>query len=287
MDRVAQNNGGAFAVRQSVFHEIVRGNDRLVGKRIVIWQFATRDLTTGDWKLLPMPTAAAAAAQNPETSVAVGESIVQGTVRTAAKVPRPGSVPYRDAVTGIHFVDVKTQSGPVVDGEIIVYSWGMRDNQLTKEAQYTSGQQVTLRLVPWESVKDRYGRLNRVELPTTRIFVLPIYRSTGARPMNSTEGDSLHQALCADRLKGRIVEQVVPLLARGFMHDREQRSAVTRSPTDHELHETFIGTVSLLFRLLFLLFAEARRLLPAHEAPYHDAAVFSGSRHEIAEHAGR
>ena len=35
--------------------EIAAGNDRLAGKRVVIWQFAARELAFGDWKISDLP----------------------------------------------------------------------------------------------------------------------------------------------------------------------------------------------------------------------------------------
>jgi hypothetical protein len=31
--------------------EVATGSDRLAGKRVVIWQFAARELVFGDWRL--------------------------------------------------------------------------------------------------------------------------------------------------------------------------------------------------------------------------------------------
>ena len=177
IDCLAQNNGGAFAVRQTLFQELAQGHDRLAGKRVVIWQFSMRDLTSGDWKLLSMPTMFRDTAENPSTSLASVEQNVQGTVSATAGVPRPGSVPYRDAVTCVHLVGVKSSRNPATENELVVYLWGMRDNHLMPAAKFTPGQQVNLRLVPWETVKGRYERFNRIELddPDFRLAQLPIY----------------------------------------------------------------------------------------------------------------
>jgi len=50
LDVIAQNDSGAFATRQALARELTAGNDRLAGKRVVIWEFASRELSTGDWK---------------------------------------------------------------------------------------------------------------------------------------------------------------------------------------------------------------------------------------------
>jgi hypothetical protein len=48
VDRIVQNDQGAYATR-----ELLRraGDDRLSGKRVVIYQFAARELTIGDWRV--------------------------------------------------------------------------------------------------------------------------------------------------------------------------------------------------------------------------------------------
>ena len=51
VDRLAQNDEGAFATRA-----MLQGQpDRLDGKRVVVYQFAVRELAFGDWKVLPLP----------------------------------------------------------------------------------------------------------------------------------------------------------------------------------------------------------------------------------------
>ena len=50
VDVIAQNDSGAFATRESLARELAAGEDRLKGKRVVIWEFASRELSVGDWK---------------------------------------------------------------------------------------------------------------------------------------------------------------------------------------------------------------------------------------------
>jgi alginate O-acetyltransferase complex protein AlgJ len=52
VDRLVQNDEGAFATRAM----LQRDPSRLNGTRVVIYQFAARELTFGDWKVLPLPT---------------------------------------------------------------------------------------------------------------------------------------------------------------------------------------------------------------------------------------
>lgn len=52
VDVIAQNDSGAFATRQLLWNALAGGTDRLAGKRVVIWEFASRELAVGNWKPL-------------------------------------------------------------------------------------------------------------------------------------------------------------------------------------------------------------------------------------------
>ena len=47
VDRIVQNDAGAYATREMLH----ASPDRLIGKRVVVYQFATRELSFGDWKV--------------------------------------------------------------------------------------------------------------------------------------------------------------------------------------------------------------------------------------------
>jgi alginate O-acetyltransferase complex protein AlgJ len=57
LDRIAINAGGALASRQELWRELKRGRNRLRGKRLVIYEFAARDLASGDWRMFELPPA--------------------------------------------------------------------------------------------------------------------------------------------------------------------------------------------------------------------------------------
>ena len=50
VDVIAQNDSGAFATRVALSRALAAGEDRLAGKKVVIWEFASRELSVGDWK---------------------------------------------------------------------------------------------------------------------------------------------------------------------------------------------------------------------------------------------
>ncbi len=157
VDRLVRNDQGARATREMLARELARGNDRLAGKRVVVWQFAARELAVGDWPLIPLELG-----EPPEVRFLVPEPgrtlTVTGTVREAAPVPRPGTVPYRDHVTALHLVDLPD------DNQAVVYMSSMKDNRWTRAARLRTGEEITVRLRAWAEVADRYGAINRSEL---------------------------------------------------------------------------------------------------------------------------
>jgi len=56
LDTIINNAGGSHVTRQQLVRDLARGKDRLKGKKLVIWEFAMRDLLSGDWKLLKLPS---------------------------------------------------------------------------------------------------------------------------------------------------------------------------------------------------------------------------------------
>ncbi len=54
VDTILRNDDGAYATRELLSRELAQGEDRLAGKKVVVWQFAARELAVGDWKLLDM-----------------------------------------------------------------------------------------------------------------------------------------------------------------------------------------------------------------------------------------
>lgn len=55
IDRIVQNDQGARATRELLVRAVRTDGDRLTGTRVVVWQFATRELAFGDWVMTPLP----------------------------------------------------------------------------------------------------------------------------------------------------------------------------------------------------------------------------------------
>jgi alginate O-acetyltransferase complex protein AlgJ len=163
LDRIVQNADGAFATRELLARELARGRDRLEGKRLVIYQFAERELAVGYWKLIHLNLAEAPLGRFfvPEAGEQV---IVTGTIREIAPIPRPGTVPYADHITAVHLVDLESEQAEVSGRQSFVYIWGMRNHVLQEAAQFRAGDRITVRLRPWADVASQYDGINRTEL---------------------------------------------------------------------------------------------------------------------------
>ncbi len=171
IDAIRINDNGSFATRQALRRELVQGNDLLAGKRVVIYQFAARELSQGNWRSIEFPDVEA----TPESATKSKSPIhVTGVVRAVAPVPRPGTVAYRDALTSIHLVDVKATPALPTD-EILVFRFGMCDGAWTSAARLQSGDKLELELVPWESASATYAGYKRVELNDEALWELATY----------------------------------------------------------------------------------------------------------------
>jgi alginate O-acetyltransferase complex protein AlgJ len=55
VDRIVRNAGGAHTTRRDLAREILARRPRLNKTRVVVYQFAVRELSLGDWQLLELP----------------------------------------------------------------------------------------------------------------------------------------------------------------------------------------------------------------------------------------
>jgi SGNH hydrolase-like domain, acetyltransferase AlgX len=164
LDCILRNSDAAYATREILSRDLARGRDRLAGKKLVIWEFAARELAFGDWKMIEMKLG-----QPPPAHFFVPKSgeevVVSGTIEAISTVPRAGTVPYRDHILALHLTDLTAQGRTFDSGsESLVYLWSMRDNVLTPAARLHRGDHVTLRLKPWTDVAEQNEKINRSEV---------------------------------------------------------------------------------------------------------------------------
>jgi len=163
VDCIARNDNGSHATREMLSIKLAKGRDRLEGKRVVVYQFADRELAIGDWKMIAMklgqPRPSNFAAPDPGTEV-----VVTGVIEEVSSVPKPGSVVYKDHILSIHLIGLESTNGPIEGNEAIVHMWSMRDNVLTPAARYRAGKKLKLRLKSWYDVSDELEPIKRSDL---------------------------------------------------------------------------------------------------------------------------
>ena len=116
------------------------------------------------------------------------------------------------------------------------------------------------------------------------------------------ESESYAKGL-GERLKERVFEQVFPHFAAGFIEHLKgqvgladphqtallpmvEQLSLKREPDEEFRRQVFNGTLTLLYRLLFLLYAESRDLLPVKEVRGYWEQSFTKLKEDIAEKAG-
>jgi len=166
IDAILRNDAGAFATREILGQELARGRDRLKGKRLVVWEFAVRELATGNWDFVSLK----APAQNATGFFVLrpGESLVtRATVKSIGTLPRPGTTPYKDFLTAYHLTDIGGQPAK----EAIVYLQTMKNHQLTLAARLRAGDSVSVSLTSWTDAERQYGGMNRGEIEDENLLL--------------------------------------------------------------------------------------------------------------------
>ena len=167
VDALLRNDAGAFATRQLLANELKRGRDRLAGQKVVVYEFAIRELVNGDWKMLDLTPGKAPESRFLKVASPV---VVTATVLNASAVPRPNSAPYKDHVMSLHLGDIDG------GGQVVVYAVSMRDNVWTDAARLRTGDTVKIRLEPWEKREVEFGSWNRSEFDDENLLLAePVY----------------------------------------------------------------------------------------------------------------
>jgi hypothetical protein len=166
IDTIIRNDAGAIATRELLGQDLARGNDRLSGKRVVVWEFAVRELATGNWDFVTLEKPARTTTDF--LVVPAGERrVFRGTVKSLGFLPRPGTTPYKDYITAFHIAGLDGGSAR----EAVVYLLTMKDQQLTPAARLRPGDSVSFNLTSWADAEAQYGGINRSELEDENLLL--------------------------------------------------------------------------------------------------------------------
>ncbi len=200
VDVVAINGGAAEGTRAELAGP--GGLERLENARVVVYEFADRDLTTENWKVLPLPApreprpavaprpaetappagplapaatpAPAASGRRPlpePTPTAVPRPtparaepvVLHAKVLQLSPVPEPYSAPYGDCLSTVRLEVLRVESGAFTDTHAIAVFLAMKDNEWLPPARFEPGTLLKLRLVPFKSAPSTIRSIRRVD----------------------------------------------------------------------------------------------------------------------------
>ncbi|MBK6433015.1 MAG: restriction endonuclease, partial [Anaerolineae bacterium] len=98
-------------------------------------------------------------------------------------------------------------------------------------------------------------------------------------------GSATYAREISDKLKELVFDEVMPEIAGGFVAYRRQQLGM-REETAESLGQVYRASLSLLYKLLFVLYAEARNLLPITNPAYWEESLTRMAR-QVAERADR
>jgi alginate O-acetyltransferase complex protein AlgJ len=157
VEAITINGKGATGTRA----ELARRPEGLSGKRLVIWEFAVRELTDASWEVIrPGDQGAESDGAQTQQSRAAGQPavgaglLIDATIEAVSKVPEPNSVPYPDCLnyTLLH-VD-RVVEGKYTDDKILAVFWAMKKNVWLPPAKYAPGRHVRVKLIPMKEAEE-------------------------------------------------------------------------------------------------------------------------------------
>lgn len=168
VDRIVRNDSGSFATREMLARELARGEDRLAGKRMVIWQFAARELAHGDWKPIELKVGKGAR----RTGTVEAGLRACGTVVAVSSRPLRSAV-YRDFVIKFLVTGLKDErTGQQIAGGVgVVNALGMSNHAILPAANIKEGSVLRMRIWSWDDVKARYESLRAGDLPDPTVEI--------------------------------------------------------------------------------------------------------------------
>ena len=196
LDVIALNGGGVWRARSELARPENAG--RLGWKKFIIYEFAIRDLSGENWKVVPMvtpirpvkpaaETTPGAPISAPERTPGEGSAVkktvhadaapaiaaikpadagplvVTGKIVKTSRVPAPGTAPYKDCLTFVMVQVEQVISGNYKAPELIAAFWAMKDNVWLPAASYAVGDRLKLTLIPLNKAEPQIRSMQRAD----------------------------------------------------------------------------------------------------------------------------
>jgi alginate O-acetyltransferase complex protein AlgJ len=140
LEVLARNGSGATRTRE----ELARRPDPLGGKRIIVWEFAVRDLACENWLVVPIASRAGPPPPIPPSQeLTVSAELITPVPAEARQVGL-----YADAIVDLKFKVLAVESGRYEPREILVSVTTARNFKLQFAARMQAGSAYRLKLKP-------------------------------------------------------------------------------------------------------------------------------------------
>ncbi len=160
IDIISQNDNGSYATRKILQDKMAKGEDRLNGKKIIIWQFAMRELTQGKWEKINFELGSSSD-MNQYLTLEENEKVtLEATLSEIASIPHPSNVTYEEHVIALRITNIEG----FPDKEALVYVMAMEKRKLLPAANLCIDDRITLTLENWGEHEAIEGAFNRSEL---------------------------------------------------------------------------------------------------------------------------
>jgi len=155
-----RNDGGARASREQFAQALRRGELDLTHLKVVVWQFAERELAQGDWVTIDWEEVSRSQRTVARALVAAQAVRLRGRIAAVSDGPRTDA-PYADFIIKWHLSNLQPEEGQTIDfDELVVMTFGMRQRRIEPVAALRAGATVRILLQDWDTVKAKYEKLN-------------------------------------------------------------------------------------------------------------------------------
>ena len=170
---IVRNDEGARATRKMLSTSLKRGEPLLAGIKVVVWQFAARELALGNWTLIELPHVDAPESSTPEPAQPSADGVrVTGEILAVSGRPEKGAV-YKNFIMKLHVGDMKLADGSdFEDGEGVVHVLAMKDKVILPSAKLKAGDKSTFIIKPWDDVRRRYETMKAGVLDDEEVELL-------------------------------------------------------------------------------------------------------------------
>ncbi len=248
VDAIVRNDNGAHATRAELMRALSGNQERLKNKRLVVWEFAARELCLGDWKTGLTPKQAFAATEakaekEDDNSMQVAETPsfsntgrlrIRATITAKTPPPLPDDIaPYTENLTVFEYQVDEVLFGSCDLTLLYVAHWGVREGKsLVATVNAQVGDTLDLDLEHFAA----HPELEGINIADTVVsdFSLPLLFEVAGLANTATEASTPSVPLHLARTR-RAPASEPPPAEQDFMNTSEEKIQARKASIDREL----------------------------------------------------